>query len=137
MEGTLCTGGTSGCPSGVPACNAPGLTLPILEYSHSSGDCSVTGGYVYRGRLYPRFTGTYFYGDYCTGKVWGATRTGGALDDPALRAARLEPDDVRRGRGGGALPRDRSGRARARRGFEPDGADGDGHGAGVGQRAGR
>jgi len=78
MEGTLCTGGTSGCPTGVPACNAPGLTLPILEYSHSSGDCSVTGGYVYRGRLYPRLTGTYFYGDYCTGRIWGATRTGAA-----------------------------------------------------------
>ena len=78
MEGTLCTGGASGCPMGVPACNAQGLTLPILEYSHSSGDCSVTGGYVYRGRLYPRFTGTYFYGDYCTGKVWGATRAGGS-----------------------------------------------------------
>ncbi|MEO8348851.1 MAG: PQQ-dependent sugar dehydrogenase [Acidobacteriota bacterium] len=78
MEGTLCTGGTSGCPTGVPACNAPGLVLPILEYSHSSGDCSVTGGYVYRGRLYPRFAGTYFYGDYCTGRIWGATRTGGA-----------------------------------------------------------
>ncbi|HZI66746.1 MAG TPA: PQQ-dependent sugar dehydrogenase [Thermoanaerobaculia bacterium] len=78
MEGTLCTGGTSGCPSGVAACNAPSLTLPILEYSHSSGDCSVTGGYVYRGRLYPRLTGTYFYGDYCTGKVWGAVRDGGS-----------------------------------------------------------
>ncbi len=78
MEGTLCTGGTSGCPAGVPACNAPSLTLPILEYTHSSGDCSVTGGYVYRGRLYPRLAGTYFYGDYCTGKIWGATRNGGA-----------------------------------------------------------
>jgi hypothetical protein len=78
MEGTLCTGGTSGCPAGVPACNAPGLTLPIVEYTHSGGDCSVTGGYVYRGRLHPRLTGTYFYGDYCTGKIWGAARSGSA-----------------------------------------------------------
>ncbi len=78
MEGTLCTGAASGCPTGVPACSAPGLTLPILEYSHASGDCSVTGGYVYRGRMNPRFTGTYFYGDYCTGRIWGATRTGTA-----------------------------------------------------------
>ena len=78
MEGTLCTGGTLGCAIGIPACNAPGLTLPILEYPHSSGDCSVTGGYVYRGRLYPRLTGTYFYGDYCTGKIWGASRNGSA-----------------------------------------------------------
>ncbi len=78
MEGTACGGGgTSGCPSGAATCNAPGLTLPILEYSHSSGDCSVTGGYVYRGRLFPRLAGTYFYGDYCTGKIWGATRGAG------------------------------------------------------------
>jgi glucose/arabinose dehydrogenase len=78
MEGTRCTEGSSGCPTGVPACNATGLILPILEYPHSSGDCSVTGGYVYRGRLYPRLTGTYFYGDYCTGRIWGATPNGPA-----------------------------------------------------------
>jgi glucose/arabinose dehydrogenase len=75
MEGTACgSGGTSGCPSGTPGCNATGLTLPILEYTHSGGDCSVTGGYIYRGRLFPRLSGIYFYGDYCTGKIWGATR---------------------------------------------------------------
>ncbi|HEX9286729.1 MAG TPA: PQQ-dependent sugar dehydrogenase [Thermoanaerobaculia bacterium] len=78
MEGTACGGGgNSGCPSGVPACNAPELTPPILEYSHSAGDCSVTGGYVYRGRLFPRLLGTYFYGDYCTGRIWGATEASG------------------------------------------------------------
>ncbi|HEV8610586.1 MAG TPA: PQQ-dependent sugar dehydrogenase [Thermoanaerobaculia bacterium] len=78
MEGTACGGGgTTGCPGGVPACNSPGLVGPILEYSHSGGDCSVTGGYVYRGRLFSQLTGTYFYGDYCTGKIWGATRGAG------------------------------------------------------------
>ncbi len=45
---------------------------PLFEYSHSEG-CSVTGGYVYRGTL-PEWQGVYFYGDYCTGKVWGALR---------------------------------------------------------------
>jgi glucose/arabinose dehydrogenase len=79
MEGTACgAGGTSGCPSGVPACNAAELTRPIFEYTHSAGDCSVTGGFVYRGALYPQLAGTYFYGDYCTGKIWGARLTGGA-----------------------------------------------------------
>jgi glucose/arabinose dehydrogenase len=79
MEGTLCGGGgTSGCPSGVSACNSPALTLPILEYSHAAGDCSVTGGYIYRGRQFPRLAGTYFYGDYCTGKIWGATSAAGS-----------------------------------------------------------
>ena len=79
MEGTICgAGGTSGCPGGVPACNSPVLALPILEYSHSGGDCSVTGGYVYRGRQFPGLVGTYLYGDYCTGKIWGATNAAGS-----------------------------------------------------------
>jgi glucose/arabinose dehydrogenase len=78
MEGTACgAGGTSGCPSGVPACNAAGLTPPILEYSHSAGDCSVTGGFMYRGTSYPHLIGTYFYGDYCTGRIRGATLSSG------------------------------------------------------------
>jgi glucose/arabinose dehydrogenase len=80
MEGTLCgAGGTSGCPSGVPTCNAAELTRPVIEYPHSGGNCSVTGGYVYRGQFYPELLRTYIYGDYCTGILWGAGRgPGGA-----------------------------------------------------------
>jgi glucose/arabinose dehydrogenase len=75
MEGTQCNGaGTSGCPSGTPGCNAPGFTGPIVEYPHGAGDCSVTGGYVYRGRSFPQLVGTYVYADYCTGRIWGARR---------------------------------------------------------------
>ena len=48
-----------------------GSTLPILEYNHSVG-CSVTGGYRYRGERYPDLEGIYFYGDFCTGRIWGA-----------------------------------------------------------------
>lgn len=33
--------------------------------------CSVTGGYVYRGREYPEMQGIYFFADYCTGRIWG------------------------------------------------------------------
>ena len=50
-----------------------GSTLPVLEYSHSLG-CSVTGGYRYRGQLYPQLNGLYFYADYCSGRIWGAIR---------------------------------------------------------------
>jgi glucose/arabinose dehydrogenase len=45
--------------------------MPILEYSHDEG-CSVTGGYVYRGTAIPDLQGTYLYGDYCSGVLWGA-----------------------------------------------------------------
>jgi glucose/arabinose dehydrogenase len=50
---------------------AGGSTLPVLEYSHTFG-CSVTGGYRYRGQLYPQLDGIYFYSDLCSGTIWGA-----------------------------------------------------------------
>jgi glucose/arabinose dehydrogenase len=54
-----------------------GLTPPILEYTHADG-CSVTGGYIYRGvEFVPELGGTYFYADYCTGRLWGARQDGG------------------------------------------------------------
>lgn len=46
------------------------LKLPVAEYSHDDG-CSVTGGYVYRGDSYPVLKGTYFFSDFCSGKIWG------------------------------------------------------------------
>jgi glucose/arabinose dehydrogenase len=52
------------------------LVAPVAEYSHSEG-CSITGGYVYRGAALPSLRGRYFYGDYCSGKLWTARRTGG------------------------------------------------------------
>jgi glucose/arabinose dehydrogenase len=55
----------------------PGLLLPAVEYSHSEGGCSVTGGYVYRGAM-PEWQGIYLYGDYCTGKVWGLFQSNGS-----------------------------------------------------------
>ncbi|HSE81881.1 MAG TPA: PQQ-dependent sugar dehydrogenase [Gaiellaceae bacterium] len=50
------------------------LVGPLTEYSHDVG-CSVTGGYVYRGRkLRDEAWGRYFYGDYCSGLVWSLVR---------------------------------------------------------------
>ena len=56
-------------------CSAVGLSLPVAEYSHADG-CSVTGGFVYRGRVSPGLRGTYIYGDYCSGRIWGLERQG-------------------------------------------------------------
>jgi glucose/arabinose dehydrogenase len=62
MEGTHCY------PSG-NTCNKTGLQLPVLEYDHGAGSCSITGGFVYRGTAIPEATGQYFYSDYCTGFI--------------------------------------------------------------------
>lgn len=69
MEGTSCFSGVN-CPAGTPPCNDPSLLLPILEYSHSLGRCSVTGGYVYRGCAVPDLQGSYFFADFCTAEIW-------------------------------------------------------------------
>jgi len=52
------------------------LTMPVMEYNHSEG-CSVTGGYVYRGEQYKELDGTYFFGDFCTGTIWGLRNRNG------------------------------------------------------------
>jgi glucose/arabinose dehydrogenase len=53
------------------------LVFPVLVYSHGSDGCSVTGGYVVKGR--------YYYGDYCSGTVWSFRAGNGRLS-----AARVE-----------------------------------------------
>lgn len=60
----------------------PSLTLPVAEYSHEFG-CSVTGGYVYRGSM-PEWNGIYFYGDYCSGIIWGLIRLNGQWQSQVL-----------------------------------------------------
>jgi len=68
MEGTICFNPSTACNDGT-------LTLPILDYDHSLG-CSITGGYRYRGRRFPQFAGRFFYGDFCSGRIWTATQSG-------------------------------------------------------------
>jgi len=46
------------------------LVAPVHVYSHAGGNCSVTGGYVYRGHAVAAAAGRYFFGDYCSGSVW-------------------------------------------------------------------
>jgi len=76
MEGAHCYGAVS--------CNSTGLVLPVAEYAHGQGDCSVTGGIVYRGAEFPLLQGTYLYGDYCSGRIWGLKRTGAVWETSLL-----------------------------------------------------
>jgi glucose/arabinose dehydrogenase len=49
----------------------PDHTAPVFEYSHDQGNCSITGGHVYRGEAIPDLVGTYVFGDYCVSEVRG------------------------------------------------------------------
>jgi glucose/arabinose dehydrogenase len=62
------------------------LVFPVYEYHHTGGNCTVVGGYVYRGRARPAERGRYVFGDYCSGLVWSL-----AVKDGKARAVRREP----------------------------------------------
>lgn len=78
MEGTHCFPDSAGCD---PA----GLVMPVADYTHAEGGCSITGGYVYRGTQYPALDGVYLFGDYCSGFIWALH----ANEDGAWRRDRV------------------------------------------------
>lgn len=45
------------------------MVFPFAQYTHSSGGCSITGGYFYTGTTYPNFQNKYFFTDYCDDKI--------------------------------------------------------------------
>lgn len=83
MEGLHCYNPPTDCDPG-------GLVLPITDYSHANG-CSITGGYVYRGCHIPDLRGTYFYADYCSGRIWSFHYDGSIMTDSMERTAELAP----------------------------------------------
>ncbi len=87
MEGDQCgAGGSGGCVVPPPPCGDPQYTPPVLEYPHSNGNCTVIGGYVYRGSAIPALKGYYVYGDFCTGNLWAAAPQNGAWSPVTLPA---------------------------------------------------
>jgi len=79
MEGFYCYSGSNCFTS---SCNTSGLTLPVKQYANqTSPECSVTGGYVYRGSRVPWLVGRYIYADYCSRKIWKLLYSGGNLSD--------------------------------------------------------
>ncbi|MBX7043617.1 MAG: PQQ-dependent sugar dehydrogenase [Ignavibacteria bacterium] len=71
---------TSGCG---PVAN---YTFPVKVYQNIGSECSVTGGYVYRGQRRPELTGQYIYADYCSRKVWRLKYEGGTVTGDSLIA---------------------------------------------------
>jgi glucose/arabinose dehydrogenase len=91
FEGTLCTN------LGATSCTAPGFIPPVAEYGHSEapGRCSITGGYVYRGRRGSLPVGAYVYGDLCSGEIF-MLKDGGQtiLLDTALSISSFGEDEA-------------------------------------------
>ena len=71
------------CFSPSTNCDDTGLKAPLWEYGRADG-CSITGGYVYRGRGMPWLLGAYVYGDFCSGKIWGLRYEGGSVTEQML-----------------------------------------------------
>ena len=90
-EGSFCTGRDPGL------CGGAGFIPPILEWDHTTfpARCSVTGGYVYRGSMGAVTSGTYLYGDFCSGEIlsWnGSSQT--VLLDTALNISSFGEDEA-------------------------------------------
>ena len=52
------------------SCNTITHHSPVAQYTHSStGGCSITGGYVYRGSMQSSLQGLYFFADFCSDDI--------------------------------------------------------------------
>jgi glucose/arabinose dehydrogenase len=71
-------------------CDTRGMTPPVVEYNHQAG-CSITGGFVYRGKALPQLDGVYFYADYCTALVRSFRMRAGHVVDAWDWRATLDP----------------------------------------------
>jgi glucose/arabinose dehydrogenase len=66
MEGTERTSfGTSSCAT------TTYFHRPFWQYDHRNNRCAIVGGHIYRGSAQPLLAGTYVYGDFCSGEIWG------------------------------------------------------------------
>jgi glucose/arabinose dehydrogenase len=78
MEGNHCYKPAAGC-------DATGMAPPLAEYAHGGRDsigCAIIGGYVYRGTAHPQLYGRYFFGDYCSGRIWDVAAAGPVQQTP-------------------------------------------------------
>lgn len=71
MEGSNCYNPSQECANGRT------LTLPVHEYRHTDGRCSVIGGAVVRNAEVPELDGSFVFSDYCTGELFALSRISG------------------------------------------------------------
>jgi glucose/arabinose dehydrogenase len=79
--------GTRPYTGGAPA-NA---IAPIYDYARAGGNCSVTGGYVYRGSRIPGLVGAYVFADQCGGQVQALRQVNGQVVDQRAFSATARP----------------------------------------------
>ncbi len=82
LEGPACYSPATGC---VPP---PAYAAPVASYGHGVG-CAVIGGYVYRGPGNLNMQGLYFYGDFCSGRLWALRKVGNAWQSDLLQQTGL------------------------------------------------
>ena len=92
FEGNLCT--TKGVNANQCALRDNYL-FPLFDYEHIGGRCSLTGGYVYRGSDNAVATGTYLYGDYCSGEIFARSgSTSSVLLDTTMLISSFGEDEL-------------------------------------------
>jgi glucose/arabinose dehydrogenase len=69
--------------------DAPGAVMPLFDYSHDSGNCAVTGGFVYRGTKIPALRGGYLFADYCGGTLRALAAQDGKLVQDRILPVRV------------------------------------------------
>jgi glucose/arabinose dehydrogenase len=79
LEGRHCYRPSSGC-------RTSGMTMPVVETTHRSGDCAIIGGYVYRGTAYPKMTGGYLFADLCSHRIYAIAAN---ATSPAIARVKL------------------------------------------------
>jgi hypothetical protein len=76
-------------------CSSSNYLFPVLEYGHTGGRCSITGGYVYRGSLNSVPAGLYVYGDFCSGEIFTWNGAEQRLElDTSLNISSFGEDDA-------------------------------------------
>lgn len=78
-----------------PGADKSKMVPPVYEFPHGppANHCSVTGGFVYRGKAMPDLHGAYFWADYCSNVV-GTLRLdeNGRVSESLDRTAELDPE---------------------------------------------